>query len=95
MGKHKTTAKPEPKTRAKDIVVRLAGGGSPESYPRAGDSRACALCGATLLDVREDAVGNLHTVPAQTELAHRPDCAWRLAFEYLQRHAERRHLSRS
>jgi hypothetical protein len=95
MSKHKTRRKSELKATAKDIVVRLAGDGRSESFPHAGDTPVCALCGATLLDVKEDAAGNLHTVPAQSALGHRPDCAWRMAFEYVQRHPKRRQVARA
>ena len=32
---------------------------------------------------------------AQSTLGHRPDCAWRMAFEYVQRHPKRRQVTRA
>lgn len=92
MSKHKVKRTPESKTNAKAIVMRLAGDCSPGSYPRSGDSAACALCGMTPFEVRTDALGNLRTEPPETTSAHRPDCAWRLACEHVAAHPKLRRL---
>jgi hypothetical protein len=74
-------------TTAKAVVLRLVGDGSTESYPHAPDSSKCYLCGVTLpQDMQQDGLGGFHTVTLNASTRHDPDCAWRMAYEYVNAH---------
>jgi hypothetical protein len=80
-----------PPTTAKAIVLRLVGDGSSDAYPHSPGTTTCSLCGVRFpQDMTQDGFGNFTTLTLNAPERHEPDCAWRMAFEYVNAHPKAR-----